>query len=46
MGTEQDNKRAETLYRESANKGNDIGRCISERTREEKGSGVLRMISL
>ena len=46
MGTEQDIERAETLYRQSRDKGDDTGQFFAEERRDGRGNGVLRRISL
>ena len=46
MGTEQDIERAETLYRQSRDKGDDTGKFFAEERRDGRGNGVLRRISL
>ena len=46
MGTEQDIERAETLYRQSSDKGDDTGKFFAEERRDGRGNRVLRRISL
>ena len=46
MGTEQDIERAETLYKQSKDKGNGIGEYFAENIGGGRGNGVLRSICL
>ena len=46
MGTEQDLERAETLYRQSRDKGDYTGKFFAEERRDGRGNGVLRSICL
>ena len=45
-GTEQDLERAETLYKQSSDKGDDTGQFFSENIGDGRGNGVLRSICL
>ena len=46
MGTEQDIERAETLYKQSRDKGSEIGSYLAENEGGERGNGILRSVSL
>ena len=46
LGTKQDVERAETLYQQSSDKGNEIGSFFAEERRDGRGNGVLRSVSL
>ena len=46
MGTEQDKERAETLYKQSRDKGNKIGKFFAENEGDGRGNGILRSMSL
>ena len=46
MGTEQDLERAETLYRQSRDEENRIGKYFAENRGDGRGNGVLRNVSL
>ena len=46
MGIEQDIERAETLYEQSSDKGDDTGQFFSENIGDGRGNGVLRSICL
>ena len=45
-GTEQDIERAETLYKQSSDKGNEIGEFFAENEGGGRGNGVLEWIGL
>ena len=44
-GTEQDIKRAISLYKQSSDKGNGIGRYLAAKRGGGRGNGVLRSVS-
>ena len=46
MGTEQDIERAETLYKRSRDKGNEIGKYFARNRGSGRGNGVLGKIGL
>ena len=43
VGCEQDLKRAESLYKQSAEGGSVIGKFLAENGRDGRGSGVMKM---
>ena len=45
-GTEQDPERAESLYKQSSDKGDEIGEYLAENERGGRGNGVLRIAGL
>ena len=46
MGTEQDIEKAETLYKQSSDEENEIGKFLSENRGDGRGNGILRNVSL
>ena len=45
-GTEQDLERAETLYKQSSDKENEIGSYFAENEGDGRGNGILRIAGL
>ena len=43
IGTEQDIERAEDLYKQSSERGNEIGKLFAARGGDERGSGMMKM---
>ena len=46
LGTEQDVERAESLYTQSSDEGNEIGKFFVSHRRDERRSGIMSMNSL
>ena len=46
IGTEQNIERANDLYKQSSESGNEIGKFFAEKGEDERGSGEMRMYSL